>query len=167
MRGLFLILEAVEKSFWESENVWIAFLPAMTAAIPGIISAIAQIKDKKYKKLTELVEKSNKDNKDGLKKNQELIEEIKKKMENQEKIDDLHREALMTLLRENIDDMYDLYYKQIGWMSEEDKAELEETFNIYAKLGGNHIGQKKYERMNELPESEEEYLKKKAKEEKV
>lgn len=151
MGGLFLVLEAAQSGGW-SENVWIAFLPAITAAIPGIIAAIAQIKDKKYKNLTELVETSNKENKDGLTRTNSLIEDIKKKLESQDEIDELHREALKTLLREDIDDMYDMYYKKLGWMSEEDKDELKETYDIYEKLKGNHIGQRKYERMMELPE---------------
>ena len=152
MGGLFLLLEAAPQGGW-SENVWIAFLPAITAAIPGIIAAIAQIKDKKYKNLTELVEQTKKDNKDGIDDTKRLINEIKKKLDDQEEIDELHREALKTLLREDIDDMYDLYYKQLGWMSEEDKDELKETYDIYEKLKGNHIGQRKYERMMELPET--------------
>ena len=155
MGGLFLLLEAAEKTGW-SENVWIAFLPAITAAIPGIIAGIAQIKDKKYKKLTDLVESSNEDNKRSLRENKELIEEIKRKLEAQDEIDDLHRQALMTLLREDIDDAYEIFYKKQGWMCEEDKDELRETYEIYAKLGGNHVGERKYNRMMELPENPQE-----------
>lgn len=154
MGGLFLVLDSVTQSPQWSENVWIAFLPAIAAAIPGIITAIAQIKDKKYKNLTNLVEKSNKDNKEGLDKANNLIEEIKKKLNDQDAIDELHKEALKTLLREDIDDMYEMYYKNLGWMPEERKDELKETYDIYHKLDGNHIGQRKYERMMELPEKQ-------------
>ena len=153
MGGLFLVLEAVQHTGW-SENVWIAFLPAIAAAVPGIISAIAQVKDKKYNKLTKLVEDNNEEHKKGLRENKELIEEIKKKLDQQDQIDELHREALKTLLREDIDDMYDIYYKKLGWMSEEDKDELKETYDIYQRLKGNHIGERKYLRMMELPEKE-------------
>ena len=137
-----------------TENIWIAFLPALAAAIPGIISAIAQVKDRKYKKLTDLVEQYNTDNKQGLEDNKRLIEEVKKKLEAQDVIDELHKEALKTLLRQNIDDMYQLYYKQYGYMSSEAKDELQETFDVYSKLDGNHIGERKYNRMMELPEKE-------------
>ena len=153
MGGLFLVLEAAQQTGW-SENVWIAFLPAIAAAVPGIISAIAQVKDKKYNKLTKLVEDNNEEHKKGLRENKELIEEIKKKLDQQDQIDELHREALKTLLREDIDDMYDIYYKKLGWMSEEDKDELKETYDIYQRLKGNHIGERKYLRMMELPEKE-------------
>jgi len=156
MREFFLLLDSTTS--W-SENVWIAFLPAIAAAIPGIITAIAQIKDKKYKNLTDLVEQSNKDNKGALDEHKQLIEEIKLKLDAQDGIDELHKEALKTLLREDIDDMYELYYKTIGWMSEERKDELKETYDIYHKLDGNHIGQRKYERMMELPEKEEDVKK--------
>lgn len=151
MEGLFLVLDSASQ--W-SENVWIAFLPAIAAAIPGVITAIAQIKDKKYKNLTALVENVKKENKEGLEENKSLIEEIKEKLQNQDEIDELHREALKTLLREDIDDMYELYYHQLGWMPEERKDELRETYDIYSKLKGNHIGQRKYERMIDLPESD-------------
>ena len=151
MEELFLLLDAATS--W-SENVWIAFLPAIAAAIPGIITAIAQIKDKKYKNLTELVEKSNNDNKLALEEHKELIEEIKQKLDTQDEIDELHREALKTLLREDIDDMYEMYYKDLGWMPEERKDELKETYDIYHKLEGNHIGERKYLRMMELPEAD-------------
>ena len=154
MDTIFLVLESAGGVF-SNEGVWIAFLPAIAAAIPGIITAIAQIKDKKYKNLTELVETSQEENKKSFDNNKKLIEEIKKKLEAQDEIDELHREALKTLLREDIDDMYDLYYKKLGWMSEEDKDELKETYDIYEKLKGNHIGQRKYERMMALPEKEE------------
>lgn len=154
MDTIFLVLESAGGVF-SNEGVWIAFLPAIAAAIPGIITAIAQIKDKKYKNLTELVETSQEENKKSFDNNKKLIEEIKKKLEAQDEIDELHREALKTLLREDIDDMYDLYYKSLGWMSEEDKDELKETYDIYEKLKGNHIGQRKYERMMALPEKEE------------
>lgn len=154
MDTIFLVLESAGGVF-SNEGVWIAFLPAIAAAIPGIITAIAQIKDKKYKNLTELVETSQEENKKSFDNNKKLIEEIKKKLEAQDEIDELHREALKTLLREDIDDMYDLYYKNLGWMSEEDKDELKETYDIYEKLKGNHIGQRKYERMMALPEKEE------------
>ena len=153
MGGLFLVLEAAQQTGW-SENVWIAFLPAIAAAVPGIISAIAQVKDKKYNKLTKLVEDNNEEHKKGLRENKELIEEIKKKLDQQDQIDELHREALKTLLREDIDDMYDIYYKKLGWMSEEDKDELKETYDIYQRLKGNHIGERKYLRMMEIPEKE-------------
>lgn len=152
MGGLFLVLESVAQAPNWSENVWIAFLPAIAAAIPGIITAIAQIKDKKYKNLTTLVENSNKENKDGLAKTNSLIEEIKKKLDAQDEIDELHKEALKTLLREDIDDMYEMYYKKLGWIPEERKDELKETYDIYHRLDGNHIGQRKYERMMDLPE---------------
>lgn len=154
MDTIFLVLESAGGVF-SNEGVWIAFLPAIAAAIPGIITAIAQIKDKKYKNLTELVETSQEENKKNFDNNKKLIEEIKKKLEAQDEIDELHREALKTLLREDIDDMYDLYYKNLGWMSEEEKDELKETYDIYEKLKGNHIGQRKYERMMALPEKEE------------
>ena len=159
MEGIFLVLESAGGSIFQNENVWVAFLPAIAAAIPGIINAIAQIKDKKYKKLTELVETSQADNKKNFDNNKKLIEEIKKKLEAQDEIDELHREALKTLLREDIDDMYEMYYKGLGWMSEEDKDELKETYDIYEKLKGNHIGQRKYERMMALPEKEEDVKK--------
>lgn len=139
-----------------TENIWIAFLPALAAAIPGIITAIAQIKDKKYKKLTTLVESTRQENKDGLRENKALIEEIKLKLQQQDEVDELHKEALKTLLREDIDEMYEMYYHDLGWMPEERKDELKETYTIYEKLKGNHIGQRKYERIMTLPESEEE-----------
>lgn len=153
MGNLFLLLESVSSQTpqW-SENVWIAFLPAIAAAIPGIINAIAQIKDKKYNKLTKLVEDNNEEHKRGLRENKALIEDIKKKLEQQDQVDELHREALKTLLREDIDGMYEVFYKTQGWMSEEDKDELKETYDIYEKLKGNHIGERKYLRMMELPE---------------
>lgn len=137
-----------------TENIWIAFLPALAAAIPGIISAIAQVKDRKYSKLTKLVQDTREDSKRDLAENRALIEEIKIKLQEQDEVDELHKEALKTLLREDIDDMYEYYYKGLGYMPEERKDELKETYDIYHKLKGNHIGERKYNRMMELPEKE-------------
>ena len=159
MGGLFLVLEAVSQPSGWSENVWIAFLPAIAAAIPGIITAIAQIKDKKYNKLTKLVENNSEETKKSLREYKTLIEDIKKKLEEQDHVDELHKEALKTLLRENIDEMYQLYYKQYKHMPSEAKDELQETFDIYSKLGGNHIGERKYNKMMELPDKEEDIKK--------
>ena len=50
--------------------------------------------------------------------------------------------------------MYEMYYRNLGWMPEERKDELKETYDIYARLDGNHIGERKYLRMMELPEEE-------------
>lgn len=137
---------------WLSENLWVAFLPALCAAIPGIINAIAQVKDKKYSKLTQLIEETKKENKTANDVNKGLIEELKNKLEEQDEVDELHKEALKTLLRENIDEMYQLYYKQYGYLPDEARDELEETFDIYSKLGGNHIGERKYNKLKELPD---------------
>lgn len=137
-----------------TENIWIAFLPALAAAIPGIISAIAQVKDRKYSKLTKLVQDTREDSKRDLAENKALIEEIKIKLQEQDEVDELHKEALKTILREDIDDMYEYYYKGLGYMPEERKDELKETYDIYHKLKGNHIGERKYNRMMELPEKE-------------
>ena len=155
MNALFLALVADETSGispWLSENLWIAFLPALCAAIPGIISAIAQIKDKKYSKLTQLIEETKQENKTANNVNKGLIEDLKVKLEEQDEVDELHKEALKTLLRENIDEMYQLYYKQYKYLPEEARDELEETFDIYSKLGGNHIGERKYNKLKELPD---------------
>ena len=159
MGGLFLVIEAVSQPSGWSENVWIAFLPAIAAAIPGIITAIAQIKDKKYKNLTKLVEDNKKDTDKGISETKKLIEDVKIKLEEQDHVDELHKEALKTLLRENIDEMYQLYYKQYKYMTSEAKDELQETFDIYSKLGGNHIGERKYNKLMELPEKEEDVKK--------
>lgn len=154
MRVLFLILEAISQPNGWSENVWIAFLPAIAAAIPGIITAIAQIKDKKYNKLTKLVEDNKEETKKNFRENKILIEDIKKKLEEQDQVDELHREALKNLLRENLDEMYHLYYRQYKYMTPDSRDELQETFDIYKRLGGNHIGERKYKEMMKLPEKE-------------
>ena len=98
MEGLFLVLDAVKEA-GSNKDVWSAFLPAIAAAIPGIITAIAQIKDKKYKNLTELVETSNRDNKEALDEHRQLIEEVKLKLDTQDEVDVLHKESLNTLFR--------------------------------------------------------------------
>lgn len=131
-----------------TENIWIAAIPAICVAIPAIITALSGVKGKKYKEIIKMTEL----NKELI---LELSNDLSKYISDQNTTSDSYREALKILLRQNIDDMYQLYYKKDKCMSRQAKEELDETFSIYKKLGGNHIGERRYLKMMELPEPDE------------
>lgn len=61
------------------------------------------------------------------------------------------KESLKVLLRHNIDDMYDKY-SELGYLPLPEKEDLEETYQAYRSVKGNHNGERKYKILINLPD---------------
>lgn len=142
-----------------TEAVWLAVIAAVGAVISSIITSLTTLKGKKFdssnNEIKELIAQNNKDTAI----NKELIRKVESDLnqhtKNQSVLNAQYGESLKILLRQNIDDMYQLYYKKEKCMSKQSKEELVETFTIYKKLGGNHIGERRFTKLMELPEPDE------------
>lgn len=142
-----------------TEAVWLAVIAAVGAVISSIITSLTTLKGKKFdssnNEIKRLIEENNKDtaiNKELIRK---VESDLNKHTKNQSALNAQYGESLKILLRQNIDDMYQLYYKKEKCMSKHSKEELVETFTIYKKLGGNHIGERRFTKLMELPEPDE------------
>lgn len=142
-----------------TEAVWIAVIAAVGAFIGTIVNSVTSLKAKKFDyslaDIKRMIADNTKQTEDAQKKIAIVSQTLADHIENRKEVDSTYKEALKILLRENIDEMYRIYYKRDKCMSTAAKEELEETFAIYKALGGNHIGEKRYLKMLELPEPDE------------
>lgn len=144
----------------------IAVIPSVIAAMTTIATTIFSNGKKRGEQLSKQISDSHKEleekfsNKiDKVERNlDDKIEGIKNELDSRitkvgNKLDEhttVDNNNSRVLLRHNIDQMYDKFMAQ-GYLTERDVEEIEETWQAYHALGGNHIGEQKYNSMMALP----------------
>lgn len=133
----------------------IAVIPSMLTAMTTVITTLITNRKKKQKEMKDGLNDINKRISDKI---DDKIDELKGNLEG--KIDKVSKDFgdyqktssanMKVLLRHNIDQMYDKFTSR-GYITFKDLEELEETYQSYSSLGGNHIGEEKYKAIKELP----------------
>ena len=144
----------------------IAVIPSVIAAITPILTTIFANGKKRGEQLSKKIDDSHKKLKEEFGKKIDQVESnlngsidgVKSELDSKitrvaDKLDEhviVDNNNSKVLLRHNIDQMYDKYMVQ-GYLTERDVEEIEETWEAYHALGGNHIGEQKYKSMKGLP----------------
>ena len=140
----------------------IAVIPSVIAAITTVITTISTNGKKRGQEIQKQIKESHDtlagkiDNvetslnekiaqvEDGL---NSRITQVETTLQNHIVIDNNNSKVL---LRHNIDQMYDKFMAQ-GFITRKEMEEVKETYEAYAALGGNHIGEEKYKAIDGLP----------------